>query len=1163
MLKIRNISKTYKTGDLVQQALDNVSLDLRDNEFVAILGPSGSGKTTLLNIIGGLDRYDEGDLIINGVSTKNYKDRDWDTYRNHTIGFVFQSYNLIPHQSVLSNVELALTIGGISRKERRQRALDALEQVGLREQAHKKPNQMSGGQMQRVAIARALVNNPDILLADEPTGALDSKTSIQVMELLKEVAKDRLVVMVTHNPELAEQYANRIVNLKDGHIISDTNPFIDQNDTIDQSPKKVKKAHMSYLTALSLSFNNLLTKKGRTILTAFAGSIGIIGIALITSLSTGFQNYIDKIQEDTLSSYPLTITSETADATSAILTMVSDRENYKSEGNFVTERQYLTTMFSVIGTNDLKTLKQYLDEHPQEYKDDVAHINYAYSIRPTIYTIDAADNLSKLNPSSLMSTMYSSQATSFISSFSMGGNSVFSEMPQNIDSYKEQYDVLMGRWPERYDELLLVLSEPNSISDLLVYSLGLRDTSELRTIITNVMSGEESGIRNTPREYSYEDLMNIDLRLIEPTDVYRYNVRYNVYEDMSNDDAYMRDLYDKSLRLSIVGIVCLKEGDSSMALSPGVCYRKDLCEYIIEESARTAIVSKQLADKDVDVFSGKRFDEVNEEENEQLDFNEMVSIDEDMIKDAFKINIDEDAFKFETVDEKAMQDIVMNSAKTAADMIANTPDKTMLTGMFTLVNSSFLQQQVNAFDAGHLEESQEVIPAEPEEQTPADPQTDPVTEPEAPTETDQAAGPDIPQESEPAQDQTLTKTILKLDPEEIQKAAAAISGDAYKQFAKILIANSQQYIAELGGNDVTPLLDMITAEQYDSLAKGVQAMFVAYYEGLSQIANEGSVEYLKEENDALYTGNGGIQLRSSQLAAAQLGNQTALQNTSAVISQMINDFTVMMIAGQIGAATAKMMEPMTDTFSKLGEMFSGDIMKFDTDKFSQAFKFNMDQDELSRLMETMMQGTEEKSAGSNLIALGYQDLEDPTSISFYFKDFESKENFLSFLERYNENADEDSKVRYTDITGILMSSVKTIVDVVTYVLIAFVSISLVVSSIMIAVITLISVLERTKEIGILRAMGASKRNVSSIFSAETFIIGALSGLLGVGVTLASLPLINKIIHNVADNRDVNAVLPKEAAIALILISIFLTIIAGFIPSKKAAKQDPVIALRTE
>ncbi|MCR4633391.1 MAG: ABC transporter permease, partial [Erysipelotrichaceae bacterium] len=638
----------------------------------------------------------------------------------------------------------------------------------------------------------------------------------------------------------------------------------------------------------------------------------------------------------------------------------------------------------------------------------------------------------------------------------------------------------------------------------------------------NVMSGEESGIRNEPREYSYEDLMNIDLKLIEPTDIYRYNVKYDVYEDMSNDDAYMRDLYDRSLRLKIVGIVCLKEGDNSMALNPGICYRKDLCQYIISESARTAIVAKQLADRDVDVFSGKRFDEVNEEEEQKLDFNDMVSIDEEMLKDAFKIDIDEDDFKFDTLDENAMKNIVMDSAKTAADMIANTPDKTMLTGIFTLVNSSFLQQQVNTYDASHLETVEE---GEGEE--------------------------------------AITKQVLDLNGEKLKEAAAAIDGSAYKQFAKILVANSQQYIAELGGNDVTPLLDMITSQQYESLAKGVQAMFTSYYESLSQIAEEGTVVYQKEENDTLYTGIGGTQLRSSELSTMQLGNPTALQNTSAVISQMINDFTVMMIAGQIGAATAKMMEPMTDTFSKLGDIFSGDIMKFDTDKFAKAFNFNMDQDELSRLMETMMKGTDEKSANSNLIALGYQDLEDPTSISFYFKDFESKENFLSFLKRYNESVDEDTRVRYTDITGILMSSVKTIVDVVTYVLIAFVSISLVVSSIMIAVITLISVLERTKEIGILRAMGASKHNVSSIFSAETFIIGALSGLLGVGVTLASLPLINKIIHDVADNNDVNAVLPKEAAIALILISIFLTIIAGFIPSKKAAKQDPVIALRTE
>ncbi|MBR4485521.1 MAG: ABC transporter permease, partial [Erysipelotrichaceae bacterium] len=528
--------------------------------------------------------------------------------------------------------------------------------------------------------------------------------------------------------------------------------------------------------------------------------------------------------------------------------------------------------------------------------------------------------------------------------------------------------------------------------------------------------------------------------------------------------------------------------------------------------------------KDVDVFSNKRFDEVNEEEQESLDFNEMVSIDEDMIKDAFKFNIDEDAFNFETVDAGQMQNIVMDSAKTAADMIANTPDKTMLTGIFTLINSTYLQQTTQAYEQAHLEEIKEI--------------------------------------GEDSQEILLGQK-LNLKQEELDTAKNAISGTSYKQFAKNLLEANQQYIGQLPeGTNVSALLDMITGSQYDSLANGVKAMFGSYYDGLKQIAVEDQVDYAKEENDTVY-GSGEIQLRASALLAAQLGNQTALENTAAVISAMINDFTVYMIAGQIGAATGKMMEPMMDSFSKLGEMFGQDMMSVDTDKFAKAFRFNMDQEELSRLMETMMQGTDEKTAYKNLLALGYQDLEDPTSISFYFRDFAAKENFLAFLDAYNDSVDEDTRVRYTDITGILMSSVKTIVDVVTYVLIAFVSISLVVSSIMIAVITLISVLERTKEIGILRAMGASKRNVSSIFSAETFIIGALSGLLGVGVTIASLPLINRIIHNVANNQDVNAVLPKEAAIALILISIVLTILAGFIPSKKAAKQDPVIALRSE
>ena len=671
MLQIKNISKKYKTGDLVQQALDNVSLNLRDNEFVAILGPSGSGKTTLLNIIGGLDRYDSGDLIINNVSTKKYKDRDWDTYRNHTIGFVFQSYNLIPHQTVLSNVELALTIGGISRKERRQRALKALDEVGLLDQAHKKPNQMSGGQMQRVAIARALVNNPDILLADEPTGALDTKTSVQVMDLLKEVAKDRLVVMVTHNPDLANEYANRIIRLQDGVVISDTNPFVVAETKLKKKNTRSKKAHMSIFTALSLSFNNLLTKKGRTILTAFAGSIGIIGIALILSLSQGFQNYIDKIQEDTLSSYPLTITSDTADMTSAILSMVTDRRENKTEGENVIERQYLTTMFSSIGTNDLKSFKKYLESNEEDYSKDVSQIKYSYSVTPNIYTIDAAKNLVKLYPSSMWNMLYSNSASSFMSSFSSAsGGMIFSEIPEDLESVKDQYDVLKGRWPERYDEMIIVLSEPNSISDLLVYSLGLRDTAELKTIISSIMSQDEIEVKNDPRVYSYDFLMGLDLRLVMPTDTYKFNSKYEIFEDMTKDDEYMREVYDNSLKLKIVGIVCAIDPDSTLALSPGVNFRSDLTQHVIDTAKQTVIVQKQLANKDLDVFSGKSFDQANEEskKDSDLNFEDMISVDEDLIKEAFKFNLSEDSFKFEMMSEKDMASLI---ATTSASIYNN------------------------------------------------------------------------------------------------------------------------------------------------------------------------------------------------------------------------------------------------------------------------------------------------------------------------------------------------------------------------------------------------------------------------------------------------------------------------------------------------------------
>ena len=1095
MLVIRNICKKYKTGDLVQTALNNVSLNLRDNEFVSILGPSGSGKTTLLNIIGGLDRYDSGDLIINNVSTKNYKDRDYDTYRNHTIGFVFQSYNLIPHQSILSNVELALTIAGISKKERRLRAKQALDKVGLKDQYHKKPNQMSGGQMQRVAIARALVNNPSIVLADEPTGALDSKTSVQVMELLKEVAKDRLVVMVTHNPELAENYSNRIIKLNDGEIVSDSNPYILNEIKLKKKTDKVKKARMSIFTSLSLSFNNLLTKKGRTILTAFAGSIGIIGIALILSLSQGFQNYIDKIQEDTLTSYPLTITSDTADVTTAILSMVSDRRENKVEGDRVRESQYLTTMFSSIGTNDLRTFKAYLQNNEDEYGKDVSKIKYSYSISPTIYSIDAADNLVKLYPSSMWNMLYSNSASSFMSSFSSaGGGMIFSEMSDDLEAIYSQYDVLSGRWPSNYDEVIIVLSEPNSISDLLVYSLGLRDTAELKTIISKLMSQEELDIKNKPLEFSYDDLLNLDLRLINQTDTYKYNDKYDIFEDMSQDEEYMLDAYDKALKLKVVGIVCPKENKETSALSPGVNFTSGLTQHVIDEAYKTDIVKKQLNNKDVDVFSHKKFDEENKDnkENSKLDFEDMISVDEDMIKDAFKINVSEDDFK-NAVDpsdmEKIITDVVTKSGMTIANEATN----------LVVLNSACLNSFTVMYD-GTFGGSGRLM---------------------------------------------LSQTDL---------IAANITGEAYKA--------AMQAISAMLPEDAKALLDTLTDADYDLMAKDVKTMFTSYYDALDvdTYKQDGDIYISIDPVTKVSTYGTSTTITSEELTRNIAASPSSSANTTSIINRNIANKTISLIAEASANTAAKTAALVAEG---IGSLFGEDMMSIDTDKFAQAFKFDMDQDELSRIMETIMSGSEEKSYKSNLISLGYQDVDDPTSISFFFENFDAKENFMNFLDKYNENATEETEIKYTDITGILMSSVKTIVDSVTYVLIAFVSISLVVSSIMIAVITLISVMERTKEIGILRAMGASKHNVSSIFNAETFIIGLLSGLLGVGVTFLSIPPINGLIHNVTGNYDINAVLPSKYAIILVLISVVLTIFAGIIPSRKASKQDPVIALRTE
>lgn len=1111
MLQIRNISKTYQTGTLIQTALDHVSFNLRDSEFVAVLGPSGSGKTTLLNIIGGLDRYDEGDLIINGISTKDYKDRDWDTYRNHAVGFVFQSYNLIPHQSILSNVELALTIAGVGRKERRERALIALDEVGLKDQAHKRPNQLSGGQMQRVAIARALVNDPDILLADEPTGALDSKTSLQVMELLKEVAKDRLVVMVTHNPELAQKYASRIIHLKDGQIISDSDPCEDPKKIIARRSRPSRKARMSYLTALSLSFNNLLTKKGRAILTAFAGSIGIIGIALILALSTGFQNYINDIQEDTMSSYPLTIQSETSNVFGALISSRIEADGEIEDG-LVREQMMITSMMNSIGSNDLRSFKHWLENSRDLYGDDLTRISYTYSVAPRIYTRDVTGAIVQLNPNTLMSSIYSDSAASLLTSISSSSAmGVFSEY--DFDSLPDSCELLKGEWPDSYDEVLLVLPDKGRIADLMVYSLGLRDNSELKTLISDVMAGNESKIKNEPMTLTYDDLLNVELKLVDVSDIYKYNEKYGTYEDMSDDRIYMNSLFDRSETLKITGVAYVTGENSSLA---GVLYCHDLIEHVIEKASSSKIVARQLADKDIDVFSGNSFDEENKKQD--LDFNDMISIDENMLKNAFKINVSADDFTFDMLSEKEMQAIVMNSANTAAQAIVNGPDRTTLISLFTLLNSTMLNNAISSYEA-----LPGVIRAESAEEK-----------------------------------------YLLLQDDKLELIRQGITGENYKTALNNILNNLPEGMnvpSEIAGM----LKMMFTDDDYAGLAEDVAKMYDFFFNSLRSISGfnpeDASIPYDDSDPNNVRYGSPGI--GRGLLMAAAISDESSLSSTTAIINRVMNDYVVAMIAGQIGLATAEMIKPMTESFSSLGDLLGGDLMTVDTDAFAKAFRFDLDKDELSRLMSSMMTSAS-ASYSNNLINLGYQDLDDPTTISLYFKDFDAKEHFLSLLKDYNDSAvDDDHKIKYTDFTGILMSSVQTIINAVTYVLIAFVSISLVVSSIMIAVITLISVMERTKEIGILRAIGASKHNISSIFTAETFIIGLLSGVIGVGVSRLLIIPINRIIHSLTDIDRINAVLELRAAIVLIIIAVLLTIFAGFIPSKKASKQDPVIALRTE
>ena len=1078
MLQIKNVCKEYKTGDLIQKALDNVSLNLRDNEFVAILGPSGSGKTTLLNIIGGLDRYDKGDLVINEISTKDYKDRDWDSYRNHTIGFVFQSYNLIPHQTILSNVELALTISGVSKNKRRQMAIEALEKVGLANQIHKKPNQLSGGQMQRVAIARALVNNPDILLADEPTGALDSDTSVQVMELLKEVAKDRLVVMVTHNPELAEKYATRIVNLRDGKICSDTNPYIIDNEKYKKPEhKNMGKTTMSFFTSLSLSFNNLKTKKGRTFLTAFAGSIGIIGIALILSLSNGVNTYIRSVEEDTLSEYPLQIQSSGIDMSSLLMGANLGNESEK-EGD-INVTSMLTNMFSTIGSNDLASLKKYLESENSPINEYAKAIEYSYNITPKIYSSNT-ESLRQVNPDvSFASLGFGSGNTSNSMLSTMMSTDVFFQMPEDTKLYEEQYDIKSGKWPTNYNECVLVLTSKGNISDFMLYTLGLRDFNELDSLVNQFLNEEEIETPNNMNSYSYEDILGTTFKLINSSDCYEYDEEYNIWRDKSENTEYMKNLVANGEDIKIVGIVQPKEGVTAAMLQAGIGYTPSLTSHVIENAINSQIVKSQLENPEVDVFTGKRFDA--EDEKKSFDMNSLIEIDTNAIKSAFKI--DESKIK---VDFGNLNNIITQNSLPPLD----------LTSMLDKIEFSLTKEDIQKVLNDLLKGYEEYIKDNPEA--------------------------------------NINKISMQLL-EYLQS----------KEASELLNKEIEAAIKENGSLT-------ITQEQ-------MQKILLNVLKGYEEYADENEfiditefdkylTEYLNSEE-------------AKEIISSNLSEIIKSQNLDTQISKIMEDYmkTVM------SSMSKSLEQEMKSSISKLSRSMASAI-SIDKNAFANAFHMKMNEEELAELFASLM-SKEKATFENNLKKLDYANYDEPKGISIYPKDFEGNNQITKLLNDYNDKmkaqGDEDKVISYTDMVGTLMSSVTTIIDTISYVLIAFVGISLVVSSIMIGVITYISVLERKKEIGILRAIGASKHNVAQVFNAETFIIGALAGVIGVGITLLSLIPINQIIYVISNGANVKAVLPIMAGVILIVLSIILTLIGGIIPSRKAAKEDPVLALRSE
>ena len=1099
MLELRNISKKYVTQSFTQVALDDVSLSFRDNEFVAVLGPSGSGKTTMLNVVGGLDHFDSGDLLIDGISTKDFRDRDWDAYRNNRIGFVFQSYNLIPHQTILENVELALTLTGVGRAERRRRAVEALGRVGLAQHVDKRPAQLSGGQMQRVAIARALINDPEIVLADEPTGALDSTTSVQVMDLLKEVAQDRLVIMVTHNPELAYRYATRIVTLADGQITDDSDPF-DAASAPRRDAKPTRRTSMSFLTALGLSARNLMTKKGRTAMTAFAGSIGIIGIAAILALSNGVNGYIAKVEEDTLSSYPLTIAKQSydmsemldghasgadGDASGADGAAAQDASGTDAKIPVVTA---LKDMFASVKSNDMRSFKEFLDAGGDGIDDDVNAIQYDYGVAPIIYRepADGGDPV-KLVPNSMTQAMSGGASSAATAGTMMTGTEVFNEMIDDQALLDSQYDVVAGRWAEAPDEAVLVLSSRGTVGDYTLYSIGALDINELNNLVSSAMNADgEVQTPETDADFTYDDALSCTFKVLSPSDAYRKNDETGGWTDMSEDADFMASKVKDGLDLHIVGVVKPNGTGNSTALSPGVAYTHGLTSELMARAAGSQIVQQQLADPETDVFTGKSFDELQEDAKKGFDLQSMFSVDEDAMRSAFHF------------------------------------DTSALAGLSSAGNIDMSGLDLSGIDMSGLDIDLSGIGADLDF-------------------SDILA-------NAPAPDFSGIFDGLELTPEQMRQGAALakqllsdfLSSDEFKGLgedvkdADKLAAAFKAYLTENPKAQET--LKALGDLGGNALAERIQ-------KALSDYVNNSLAPYLRSVMDEV---------------VKRVGDEISAAVSAQVKAGLAQAFD--QVATQMGTAMADAAAQMSGNLASLQDAFS-----VDGAAFASAIHFNMDASDLASLMSSYANASR-LTYENNLSTLGYADEADPQSVKIYPKDFDAKERVLGHIDAYNDQAkaagDDERTIVYTDYMGVIMGSVTDIVNMISMVLIAFVSISLVVSSIMIGIITYISVLERKKEIGILRAIGASKRNVANVFNAETFIEGLISGVFAIlVVVLVSLP-VNDLVLRLKGVPNIMS-LPWDAALVLICISVALTVVAGLLPARSASKKDPVEALRSE